>query len=67
MVKNVLPKPTQLDHLSKAYKDEVTGEQLTFGFIDELQHYKTKKKKRRDLAQKLSDVGLSELLKMQKS
>ncbi len=62
MVKNILPKPTQLDHLSKAYKDEVTGEQLTFEFIDELQHYKTKKKKRRDLAQKLSDVGLSEFI-----
>ena len=62
VVKNVLPKPTQLDHLSKAYKDEVTGDQFTSEFIDELQHYKTKKKARRDLAKKLSDAGLSEYL-----
>ncbi|WP_380711227.1 ABC-three component system protein [Shewanella submarina] len=62
MVKNVLPKPTQLDHLSKAYKNEVTGKQLTFEFIDELLHYKTKKKERRDLAKKLFDAGLSEHL-----
>lgn len=62
IVKNVLPKPSQLDHLSQAYKDEVTGDHFTFEFIDELKHYKTKKKERRDLAKKLSDAGLSDYL-----
>ncbi|WP_047244257.1 ABC-three component system protein [Chromobacterium subtsugae] len=58
----ILPRPTQLELFSKAYKDEVSLNQCTSQILDELTHYRSSKSDIRDLATKLSEAGYDHII-----
>ncbi|OBU41673.1 hypothetical protein CTM76_17045 [Photobacterium phosphoreum] len=62
IINNVMPTLSQIEKLSSSYKDEVTNKQKTTTFIDELNHYHTKKEEIRDLTTKLTAAGLSDYI-----
>ena len=59
---NILPLPRQLDLLSESYKKEVEENKTTTSIIDELNHYKNKRTEIRDLTEKLTEAGFTDLI-----
>lgn len=59
---NILPSPSQIDHLSESFKREVAEKSLTHDLIDELLHYSNARSDIRDLSTKLSEAGYSYLV-----
>ena len=54
--KTIILPPTQLDRLSEFCQKEIEENVTTNEFIDELNHYKTKKVEIRNLKEKLSEA-----------
>lgn len=61
-ITNVLPKDSQLDKLSKAYKIEQVDCTTVNIVIDELHHYNNSKSEIRNLETKLTEAGFDYLL-----
>jgi uncharacterized membrane protein YheB (UPF0754 family) len=58
----ILPPPTQMSLLEEKYKEELKSGNITSSIIDELTHYNSQRHEVRDLATKLSEANLSELI-----